>query len=349
MRSPCCLFAVLVALPSFAADVRGNARLWLGGGLDTNARRDFVSSGVGTVPDGFLFALAQLDGQVTFAERLRLVGGYDGAVRKFVRLPSEDTLVQSAFVEGTVALGSLFAIGVTGRARDRRGAERDYTDLQGGALIDFFPNEQADVRLVVSAHRFIFWNRFAYSFYGPDGTLSARYRFNRRHAVSLFGTFNPRTYNADATARPGPEGQEPPQPVTRRDNFFGGGVSYSYRGPFHLTVGYAYYDQASNSYGETIRRHRISATAGVRLPWKVTALASGTLQLSSFPDGVYLSPDLTVVEDDENSSSVTLKLVRPVHEHVEVDLRYAMYVNVLPLNQFFYMRHVVSLGLAITF
>lgn len=338
-----------MALPSVAADYRGNARLWLGGGLDTNARRDFVSTGVGTVPDGFLFVLAQLDGQAVFADRVRFVGGYDGAGRKFVRLPSEDTLVQSAFLEGTVALGPYFGVGVAGRARDRRGAERDYTDLVGGLVLDFFPNEHADVRLNVSAHRFLFWKRFTYSYFGPDGTLSVRYRFNRRHSISLFGLYNPREYNAEAAPRPGPEGQEPPPPMVRRDSYFGGGASYTYRGPFHLTLGYAYYDQTSNSYGETIRRHRISATAGVRLPWKVTALASGTAQFSVFPDGVYLSPDLTVVEDDENSSSVTLKLVRPVQEHVEIDLRYAMYVNVLPLNQFFYMRHVVSLGLAVSF
>ena len=78
-------------------------------------------------------------------------------------------------------------------------------------------------------------------------------------------------------------------------------------------------------------------------------LATGALQLTQTPDGVYLSPDLQVVEDDENSSSVTLKIVRPIREHFELDVRYALYVNSLPDAQFFYLRQVISAGVSVSF
>ncbi len=337
---------LLVATAAAGADLTGQARVWVGPGLDSNARRDFVSAGVPTQADAFFFGLLGLEGLWDF-ERGRLAGVYDVAARKFLFLPSEDTVVQSAQGEAALAVGRLWGVGLAGRLRDRRGAERDYTDLLGEAVLDFVPDAAVDVRLKGGAHRFLYWRRFAYSFFGPDASLQARYRFNRRHSLAASANVNWRTYNARATDDP--EDPEPPPPRTRRDSFLAVGASYQYRGPFHLTAGYSYLDQASNSFGETLRRHRFAVTAGVRLPWRFTLLASATLQLSQFPDGVYLSPELQVVEDDENSSAVTLKLVRPLGEHLDLDLRYAVYVNVLPQNRFFYLRHVGSLGLSLAF
>jgi hypothetical protein len=258
-------------------------------------------------------------------------------------------VVQAAQLEGTVSFAKYFAFGISGRARDRRGAERDYTDLQGGALLDFLPDPAVDLRVQINAHRFLFYDRFAYSFWGPDGSLSARYRFNRRHSISAFGAYNPRTYNGLARARPGPEGSDPPPEVTRADTVFGGGISYSYRGPFHFTFSYSYMDQTSNSYGESVKRHRLNATAGIHLPWDLTFLGSLTWQPSLFPEGVYLSPDLTVLEEDENVSSLTLKLVKPLNKWLDLDVRYAGFLGFLPQNDFLYVRHVFSVGLAVNF
>lgn len=342
------MLAMLLAAAAPAADFQAHGRVWTGPGFDSNSRRDYVSEGVATQPDGFLFALGQLDAFAVFFDRLRVAGAYDVGARKFFVGASEDTIVQSAQLESTVALGRYFQVGLAGRARDRRGAERDYTDLVGGGVVDFLPDAALDVRLAVSAHRFLFYNRFTYSFWGPDSLLTARYRFNRRHSLSAFGMWNPRTYNAQATPYPGPEGTEVSMP-RRQDAVLGAGLTWMYRGPFQASVSYAYLDQTSNSFGETIRRHRIGLTGGFRLPWRLMVLASATLQLASFPDGVYLSPDLTVVEDEENSSSVTLKVVRPVTAWLDVDLRYALYVNVLPGNDFLYLRHVASVGLAASF
>ena len=349
VRRAVTLLLVLSTPSASAIDFQGRARLWVGPAFDSNARRDFVSSGLATQPDLFLYGLGQLEGILRLGERVRISGSYDISGRKFLVLPTEDTVVQAAQLEGTVSFAKYFAFGISGRARDRRGAERDYSDLIGGALLDFLPDPSVDVRVQINAHRFIFWNRFAYSFSGPDGSLSARYRFNRRHSVSAFGSYNPRTYNAIARARPGPEGSEPPPEMTRRDAVFGGGLSYSYRGPFHFTFSYSYLDQASNSFGESVQRHRLNATLGVRLPWDLMLLGSLTWQPAVFPQGVYLSPDLTVLEEDENVSSVTLKVVKPLNKWLDLDVRYAGFLGILPQNDFLYLRHVVSAGVAVNF
>jgi hypothetical protein len=346
------LALLLVTAPGLAGavDVRGASRLWLGPGYDTNARRDFVTSNAAPQPDGLLFALGTVDGVVE-GERFRVSGTYDVAARKFLLLPSEDTIVNSVSGDAQYALAPALSVGLTGAVRDRRGAERDYTSLGGQGVVDFAPTPAVDVRLRVGATRFLFWPRFAYSFSGPTVDATARYRFDRRHALSLTSGFTARTYNATVNSRP----DEPePSAARRYDPVFVVGATYAYRGPFHLSVGYSYLDMTSNSFGETLRRHRLSATAGVRLPAKLTLLATGALQLSQFPDGIFLSPELQVVEDDENSSTLTVKLVRPVHAHVDVDVRYALYVNVLPqravgTEPLVYVRNVFSVGATLSF
>jgi hypothetical protein len=87
----------------------------------------------------------------------------------------------------------------------------------------------------------------------------------------------------------------------------------------------------------------------VALPWELTVLAQVALQLTLLPDGVFLSPDLTVLEDGESSSAVTVKLVRALGAHVELDVRYAFYFDQLPTNGFVYQRHVVTLGVALAY
>ena len=347
-----CLLTSLLLLTTanaFAAEFQGHARLWVGNALDTNARRDFVSSNNRTQADLFLFGLGQLEGVLRLGESVRLFGSYDVSGRKFLFLPTEDTVVQAAQLEGTVTFLKYFGFGISGRARDRRGAERDYTDLVGGAVLDFLPDPSVDLRFQINAHRFLFYNRFAYSFWGPDGTLSARYRFNRKHSISAFGTYNPRQYNGNKRHRPLPEGTEPPPDEVRKDNVFGGGLSYSFRGPFHFSFAYSYMDQSSNSYGESVQRHRLNASAGFRLPWNLMLLTSITWQPAVFPEGVFLSPDLTVLEEDENVSSLTVKLVKPMGRYWDLDIRYAGFLGVLPQNEFLYLRHVISIGVAVSY
>jgi hypothetical protein len=340
------VFLTVVAFSAQAADFRGSARVWLGPGLDTNAPREFVSLGSTTQPDGFLFGVVQLGGALQWGERFSALGSYDLAARKFLTLATEDTLVQSAQLEASVMVTPILSLGLSARARDRRGAARDYTDIQGGLLVDFVPDGALDLRLSLSAHRFVFYDRFAYSFLGPDGTLTARYSIDRRHSISATGSVSPRTYDGNARLRPGPEGTDDDSGRGRADAVFGAGVSYQYRGPFHVSFGYSYFDQSSNSFGESVRRHRLSATGGWSLPWQLTLLGTLTWQPSVFSDGVYLNPTLSIVEDDENVSSLNVKLVRPLTRWLEVDVRYAGYLGVYPQNRFLYLRHVMTAGVS---
>lgn len=325
----------MLAWPAQAAELDGKARVTVGGGVDTNATRDYEQAG--TTPDLFGAVIAAMEGSVTF-EAAQLVGSYDGGARKFTFIPSIDVLVQAADGEASVALGRFIGLGVQARGRDRRGGERDYTDLAAHAFLDFVPDATLSVRAYGGAHRFLYWPVFSYSFRAAEFGATGRYRLNRNHSVLLFGEAGLRTYSA--TARGIPNDPEPPPPRPRSDNVFSVGAGYAYRGPFQLSLTYAYLDQASNSYGETTRRHRLTATGGVRLPWQLFLLAQGSLQLSSYPDGIFLSPQVILEEDAENHNSISLKLARPISEHFDVELRWALYANRLPENHLDYRRQL---------
>ena len=91
-----------------------------------------------------------------------------------------------------------------------------------------------------------------------------------------------------------------------------------------------------------------SGVAELPVP-KLSDWPSVTWQPAVFPEGVYLSPDLTVLEEDENVSSLTLKLVRPLSKYFDLDVRYAGFLGFLPQNEFLYLRHMVSFGVAVNF
>lgn len=343
--------ALVVVAPTARAEARlaGSARLWTGAGFDSNAVRDFTRpSALGTTKaDAYLFALGEAEG-VARVGPVRLLGGWDLTGRKYLGVSDPRTLAEDSVwlaMQGEATVGFLerFAVGVAGRLRDRHGGGRDYTDASGEVVVDF-ADGGASVRARVGARRFRFWPRFVYSFFGPEFGLEARYRFDRRHSVWLGGSYAPRTYNSLTNEDPAFPGAPM---ATRADSFVVAQVGYSYRGPFQVSASYAYVDQTSNSWGETWRRHRLQATAGFRLPWDFTLLASLALQLSSFPDGVFLSADLQVVNDDETGSSLQVKLVRPLLPWLELDLRYSAFVNYFPQNDFFYLRQLVSLGVSV--
>ena len=349
VRTPA--LALLLCSASALAESQGAFRVWLGTGFDSNARRDFSGgpSNLAREPDLVFSAIGSAEGRYRGAST-QANAAYDLGLREFMRLPTENVVIQSATADASVAIGRFLGAGLDARAKDRRGAERDYTDLGAEAFVEFVPDNTVDVKLHGGAHRFLYWDpprelllpsRFGYSYGAPELGAYARYRFDKRHSAFAFGDAGFRTYQASAVPKP----PNPPTGARRADTVLSGGAGYAYRGPFTLSLTYGYTEQTSNSFGETVLRHRLSATGGARLPWKLTVLAQVVWQPASYPDGVNLSEELNITEDEDTYSQVSLKLARPVSEHVDAELRYALYWGALPKNDLTYSRQLAWLGL----
>jgi hypothetical protein len=342
------LFALLVLIVAHAggaraADVEGRLRvtgrvLW-----DGNAPRDFSLRGTTRdTSDGVFGLLASAEGRYT-AERWQLVGRYDGGARAYLDFTQENTLVQSAALEGSHALGESLGVGVEGRAKDRRGGGRAYTDLAASAFAEYVPDARLALRLRLGAHRFLYRPDPSASFDSPELGVLARYRLDRHHAFSLAGEYGARRYASGARLAPA----EPPRLTdARADGTLLASVSYSYKGPLTLGLAYTYLENNSNSFGESVHRHRLSATLGMRLPWKLTLLAQGAMGLNRYPDGVYLSPEITLLEEDEAQNMLSVRLVRPLNAWLDVELSSAVYGSSrMPTTGLSYFRPVVGVGL----
>jgi len=336
------VLVVAIAGGARAADVEGALRVTGRLMLDGNAPRDVTRGPIATDTSDAVFSLlASGEGRYT-ADRWQLVGRYDGGVRKYLLFTTEDVLVQAAALEGSLALGSSLGVGVEGRAKDRRGGGRAYSDLAASGFVEYVPDARLALRLRVGAHRFLYRPNFAASFGSPEVGVLARYRLDRRHAFFASGEYGSRRYND--SVRP-PPGVEVPWTGRRVDGALTANVGYTYKGPLALGLTYTYQELSSNSFGETVQRHRLSGSAGVRLPWKLTLLAQGSLGLTHYPDGVFFSNDITLLEDDEAQNSLALKLARPLNAHLDLELTYALYGNQLERNELSYFRQVGALGL----
>jgi hypothetical protein len=344
-------FAAIVFLVSASAgavEVSGRARGAISTGIDTNPTRDFYSPDSGPTADLVLQGIANLGGALQ-GERGFLSGSYDIGARKFLFISAADTIVQSAQLDGTLWVGRAFAFGITGRARDRRGDERDYSDLNAELNLQFAPERQLDFRVWGAAHRFIFWRGFDHSYYAPEGGVLATYRFGRQHTATFTGQISARTFDGYANANPM---IMPPLQVDIRHDFFTlVSAAYWYRGPVVFSLSYGYLSSTSNSWGEAFDQHRIGMVFGAPLFWRLMFMLDINLRFTNYPNGIFIDPViLTLDENSENLTSIVVKLVRPFGDHFELEARYGFYYGALPQQQgWVYQRHVATFGISFHF
>lgn len=329
------LLSLAAGSAASAQSLSGAMRLTMTGGYDSNPTQDFLQ--VGTAPDAVVSAIAQLQGQAE-TRGARASAEYEAAGRKFLTLLGEDTLAQTARVHGAWAVARVIEVGIDARGKDRRGGERQYTDLAAQAFVAFRPDARLDVRVHVGAQRFVYWSAFEYSYAAPEAGATVLYRFNRHHALTAFGELSPRLYNAVAN-RPGGSSTDP-----RRDTALLVGAGYSLRGPVSLTVSYSYLEDDSNSFGETVQRHRLSVALGFRAPWELVVTLTAAAQLSSYPDGVFLSAQYQLAEDNENANGLALRVAKPLGEHWDLQVDGGLYYAQFPGNQLTYLRGLLTIG-----
>ncbi|AKF79900.1 hypothetical protein SAMN05443572_1011226 [Myxococcus fulvus] len=341
VRPTLLVFLVLAtARPASAAEWEGALKGTLRLLADTNAPRDFTDGGTPSPGvDPALSVLGSAEGKGTF-ERTQLVGRYELGARKYAGFSDEDTLIQAGALEASLALGTEFGLGAEGHVKDRRGGTRAYSDLGASAFAEYAPDVRLALRVRAGARRFVYRPDPTANFGGLELGVLGRYRFDRRHSLSVFGDWGARRYGPLARPRPGVESS----PGRREDGALTAGVGYNYKGPLTLGLRYTYQEVSSNSYGETVLRHRVSANAGVRLPWRMTLLAQGSLGVTRYPDGIYLSPEIILVEEDEGQNSLSLKLSRPVSERVDLELSWGLWSTRLPRNDLRYSRQVFGVG-----
>lgn len=325
--------ALLVG-PTLAHAVQrdGSARIDLGAGYDSNAGRDLDGQDRAS---GVLLGVLTAEGVLSSdGGGLAASGRYDLGAKRFFEAHADDLVAQAAALGLDGRAGPL-ALGLSARAKDRRSrdGDRDYSDLAAAASVGFRA-WNAPVRLEAGAERFLYRPAAAYRFGGPTADGSVTFPLAKRHRLVLQLDGALRSYgpaSADAA------GQE------RSDTVAGGGLTWRYRGPLLLSLGYGFLSNGSNQFGFTYQRHRVDGSAALFLPWRIALAATGALQLTRFPDGVALAPELLLAVDDESTNSATLSLSRRFGAGLVVELKAAGYQASYASNGLAYHRATAQL------
>jgi hypothetical protein len=170
-----------------------------------------------------------------------------------------------------------------------------------------------------------------------DLTLWERGDGARSVELSALLGFEARAYDSFANASGCAEGEPPalscyaPTRLQRHDRFQRAAVELTWTGRFVAAAAYQLSVTDSNSYGQSIVRHRVTVSATRNLPWRLYGTALATLQVDKYPDGLPIERDLVTQTfttlDDENRSSLQARLARHVSKAWAVESRAAIWRN----------------------
>lgn len=332
----CLLFLTSPAL----AESRLGGRVSLSTGGDTNPTRDYVAPTF--APDLLASVQASVEGQWLPETRWYAVGAWDGGVRGYLTHWSANTLTQGLSVEAGRRFDG-FSLGLDGRAKDRRGGGRDYTDLSAGPFLDLTFGPAVSVRARLGVHRFLYRPLPSETFGALHGSLFARWKLDRRHLLTVSGELGERRFGVSART------ETEPLELRRRDLATQAGLAWTYRGTFAAGAGYSFTALSSNSFGQSRVRHRFTVNSGFRVFWESMLFAQAALQLDSYPDGIFLSPEVTLLDDDENTSALTLRWVKPLDDTFDLELRFATYLSRFAESALTYSRQLGTVALTARF
>ncbi|MHB1845054.1 MAG: hypothetical protein ACYCWW_09500 [Deltaproteobacteria bacterium] len=312
-------------------------------GYDSNVYRNFDGQpGEPVVADGLL----QLGGELSATDRparnQQTEVEAEAGARLFFAQSPEDTLVGQLALTHSIAFSRRLTLRVDGEGKDKwvQNGDRAYADFGGGVGLDFRLLRKLDATLRAGFRAFDYFPDTDYSEAGPALSAELRAEPWRKQSLVLGYRLFPQTYRGPQDF---PDGSSQGH---RFDWYHVASAGYAWRGPVVLSLTYFFIDDRSDSYGESLVRHRVEGLCGALLPGELYLVATGALQLTRYPDGLYLSPELLLLEDDDDLDELSVKLSRDLGRGFEVELRGGYYWNDLLQNGLTYERAVVTLGLA---
>lgn len=135
--------------------------------------------------------------------------------------------------------------------------------------------------------------------------------------------------------------------LDRRDRFQRAGVELNWTAGIVVTTGYQLTVIDSNSYGQSLIRHRVVTSATVELIDKLFGTATATLEIDQYPDGVLVEKaalqELTTLED-ENRSSLQIRLARELTPAWSLEARAAVWRELGNADTGAFRRELVYTG-----
>ena len=224
----------------------------------------------------------------------------------------------------------------------------------------------ADLGLGGGYRVFVFKSDHSYDFQAPTASLDLRWVTESSDGAAdweatLRGTFERRVFDGHPfVAAPGSCGASDTCPPitgsgTRVDDFTTGTLEIARTGRVLVGVGYALHVNRSNSFGETVTRHFVTARFAAALPFDVFLALHAELLFAHYADNVVVAEtDIAtagrafVSIEDENRNSARLDLSRNLTDRLQLLARYTYYANELGAGDVTYRRQTALVSLAFT-
>jgi hypothetical protein len=238
---------------------------------------------------------------------------------------------------------------------------RDFRSLASTVQLGWIAAEHFDLSLIAGYRSFLFKPDRDDDFNAP--TAAAELRWVRQTGddadweASTGAAYEYRTFGGPAlttdcpTMLKLPPGLACSGPDLRRDDFLMSHLDLQRVGRVLVGGGYAFQYNRSNSYGETVMRHIVTARFAAPLPAGLTLAARGELLFAHYPQGtpigtVAVGNSFSSVEsiEDENRSSLRVDLSRGLTEHLRLVARYTFYANELGNASISYRRQTILLS-----
>jgi hypothetical protein len=346
---------VLVALASAPGVARAGTTTVsaeAGAEVDTNVERVETGPALGTeVTQAVVMRVgARID------HRARVVGGsLSLAASDLTRVVDDDTVAAEnvtvltgnarwlhAVEDRPVALGAgvsaIDALPLT----DEVGA-RTFRNLAADGLLVLRSGEERALTLAVGGRDFVYKPDDQFDWHGPSATarldIVLWQSASKTRSLELATTlgFEARSYDGaalvndcspDAPADPGCSGATD---LPRRDRYQRAGAELTWVGAQVAAIGYQLSVIDSNSFGQSLARHRVNASATMPVGERTFVTVLAILQLDQYLDGLVVRRDLQSQEftniEDENRSSLQLRFARKIVGEWSLEARAAVWRN----------------------
>ncbi len=111
-----------------------------------------------------------------------------------------------------------------------------------------------------------------------------------------------------------------------------------------VSLGYVVVRNNSNAFAESYTRHRLFGILGFRLPADVTVSTRGAVQVTQYDEGLSLSRQYFLQEDDESQNSLSLLVTRPFLGGLHLEGQLAWYGNELARGGVKFSRTTATVG-----
>lgn len=223
---------------------------------------------------------------------------------------------------------------------------RSFRNLGADGLLVFDAGDEGKTRALTMGfglRDFVYKAKAGFDWTGPiatarlDLTLWQPSGGTRSVELATYVAFESRSYTSPALANACPPGAPPSDncsagiSLLRRDRVQRVGAEITWTGAFVAAAGYQLTIIDSNSYGQSLVRHKGTASVTRSLPLGLYGTALAILQIDQYPDGLVLKTDTQRSEftslDDENRSSVQIRIGREVSAAWSIEGRAAIWRN----------------------